>query len=244
MRFAPFLLLASILSLASACKSSESDATRPPTAPAAETSVRAGLNDSFLADDIDVAEFIERFEGESREVAANHDAILTALELEPGQDVADVGAGTGLFLAGLSRAVGPDGRLYAVDISKGFVEHLRQRATDEGLANVEVVLCTERSTRLERASVDVVFVCDTYHHFSFPQTTVADLFEAVRPGGRLVVLDFHRIEGQTREWLMNHVRAGQEVFRAEIEAAGFRSENDITVAGLSENYVMLFTRPE
>lgn len=208
----------------------------------AETSVKAGINDNFLDPGLDVEAFIERFEGESREIAAHRGAIVQALYLTPGLDVADVGSGTGLFLAPLSRGVGAEGTVYAVDISPVFVEHLRARAAEAGLANVEVVQCSERSAELAEASVDLVFICDTYHHFEYPQSTLASLHAALRPGGRLVVVDFERIPGVSRDWMLEHVRAGKEVFRAEIEAAGFEHLSEVDVEGLEENYLLVFRR--
>ena len=206
-----------------------------------EAPVREGLNDSFLDESLDVDEYVGRFEVESREVYRLRDAIVEAVEIAPGSAVADVGAGTGLFLEAFASAAGPGGRVYAVDISPGFVEHLQDRVRAEGLDQVEVVLCTEKDARLPEDSVDVVFVCDTYHHFTYPQTTLASLRRALRPGGRLVVVDFERIEGVSREWVLGHVRAGKEVFRAEIEEAGFEYLDEVDV-GLEENYLIRFGR--
>ena len=209
----------------------------PPEAP-----VREGLNERFLSPELDVAEFVETFEGESREIALARDALARAVGLAPGMAVADVGAGTGLFLAPFAAAVGPGGVVYAVEISEGFASHLRARARDEGLAQVEVVLCDERDSRLPPASVDRVFVCDTYHHFTYPRTTLASLRRALRPGGRLVVVDFERIPGVSRAWTLDHVRAGKDTFRAEIEEAGFRFLEEVAGLGLEENYCLVFAR--
>ncbi|MCP3916454.1 MAG: class I SAM-dependent methyltransferase [bacterium] len=210
--------------------------------PVDESPVREGLNDSFLSDDLNVEEFVARFEGESREIAGSHDAVVAALELRPGTAVADIGAGTGLFEPAFSRGVEASGTVYAVDISPKFLEHLEARVAETGLTNVEIVACTEKSSELAPRSVDVVFVCDTYHHFTYPQTTLASLRAALRPGGRLFVVDFERIPGVTRQWLLDHVRAGKEVFLAEIEAAGFTFEREVDVEGLEENYMLQFRR--
>ncbi|MCA9495249.1 MAG: hypothetical protein KC621_35215, partial [Myxococcales bacterium] len=84
--------------------------------------------------------------------------------------------------------------------------------------------------------------CDTYHHFEQPEPTLASLFAALRPGGHLYVLDFERVEGTSKEWTLKHVRAGKDVFAAEIEAAGFTERTELEV-GLEENYLLRFTRP-
>ncbi|MBW2415803.1 MAG: methyltransferase domain-containing protein [Deltaproteobacteria bacterium] len=209
----------------------------------AETSVRPGLNETYLSPDLDVERYVGIFEGESREISTEREQITRALELKPGMSVADVGAGTGLFLEGFSRAVGADGRVYAVDISPRFLEHLEARARREGLTQVRVVRGDERSTSLEPASVDLAFVCDTYHHFEYPRAMLASLWQAIRPGGTLVVVDFERVPGKSRDWVVKHVRAARDEVQREIEAAGFSALDTPPVAGLTENYLLRFRRP-
>ncbi len=208
---------------------------------AQQESVRPGINDSFR--DPNVVEFTGRFEVESREVFARRAAIVEALELGSGQCVADIGAGTGLFTRLLAQAVGPQGRVAAVDIAPKFLEHIQATCREAGLANVTTQLGTAQSASLPADSVDLVFICDTYHHFEFPQKMLASLHQALRPGGRLVLIDFRRIEGTSTEWILSHVRAGQEVFEGEIEAAGFRKQTEVTGL-LDENYFSIFERVE
>ena len=218
--------------------------TRPAEPPLPdEASVRPGANDTFLAEDLDVERYEAIFEGESREISVQRARIVEVLELSAGMDVADIGAGTGLFLPAFDRAVGPDGRVYAVDISPQFLAHLRERGERENLTRVEVVEGLEDSVGLADASVDLAFVCDTYHHFEYPRSTLASLFSAIRPGGSLVVVDFKRVPGKTRKWLLDHVRAGKQVFRREIESAGFQFTREVPVEGLEENYMLRFLRP-
>jgi ubiquinone/menaquinone biosynthesis C-methylase UbiE len=154
--------------------------------------------------------------------------------------VADIGAGTGLFMPYFSRAVGPTGKVIAVDIVPAFVAKLKGRAAELGLANVSTVLCTERSVELPPASIDVAFICDVYHHFEYPQSSLASIRKALKPGGTLVVVEFKRIPGVSSEWIMNHVRAGQEVFEAEIAAAGFARIGESPI--LKDNYILRFRR--
>ena len=206
--------------------------------------VPEGINDTFLSEDLDVDQFIERFEGESREVFAQRAAIVGALGLSTGSRIADIGAGTGFFTALFAREVGDDGTVYAVEISPKFLEHLRNRATADDMTPVVVVEGTRNSVELQRASVDVAFVCDVYHHFEAPQDSLASLYSAIRPGGSLVVIDFYRIPNESSEWLLGHVRAGQDVFTAEIEAAGFKLTEEIELDGLKDNYMLRFERPE
>jgi ubiquinone/menaquinone biosynthesis C-methylase UbiE len=203
-----------------------------------EQSVKPGINDSFKEPVVD--EFVGRFEVESREVFANRAAILKACNIKPGMAVADVGAGTGLFTRLFAEAVGETGRVFAVDIAAKFVAHIEQTARQAGRKNVVGIVGTDRSTELPANSVDLVFICDTYHHFEFPFRTMESVHRALRPGGQVVVIDFHRIEGKSSDWILSHVRAGQEVFTGEIVKSGFRLVGEEPL--LKENYFLRFEK--
>ena len=211
---------------------------------APEQSVKPGINDPFLeATAEDVETFVGIFEGESREIAAAQDGILAALNIQPGMEIGDIGAGTGLYEPMFQEAVGDDGTVFAVDLSPAMIEHLKQRVAEENLDRVKVVQCSATNCGLDPGSVDLIYVCDTYHHFEYPQTTLRSIYLALRPGGTLAIVDFERIEGESRPWILKHMRAGKEVFRAEIEKAGFEFIEEPKVDGLKENYLMLFRRP-
>ncbi len=193
-----------------------------------------------------VGEWVARFEDNQREIFAQRLLIAAACDLSPGMRIADLGAGTGLFEPIFSTRVGPTGRVFALDISPEFVEHLRQRAFLEALMNVDVVKCPDDATGLPPASVDVVFVCDVYHHFEQPQKNLASIHATLKPGGRLVVIDFDRVEGKSSDFVLKHVRAGREQFTKEITAAGFvleRGENAEEAAKLVESWLAVFRRP-
>ena len=207
---------------------------------AQEKSVRPGINDSFK--DPNVKEFVERFEIESREVFAKRDEILKACGIKEGQTLADIGAGTGLFTRMFSKAVGSDGRVIAVDISENFLSHIQKTSRELNLRNIDTLLCKPDSTELVPESVDVAFICDTYHHFEFPNKTMTSLLGALRPGGRVVLIDFKRIRGESTDWTMSHVRAGQEVFEGEILEVGFRKVAEYKDI-LKENYMVVFQKP-
>lgn len=211
-----------------------------PTAVAQEKSVRPGINDSFR--DPDPKQFTERFEIESREVFAKRHEIVSAIRLKPTDVVADVGAGTGLFTRLIAGSLGPEGRVVAVDIAKKFLDHIEVSCREQNIRNVETLLCQDDSTKLPENSVDAAFICDTYHHFEFPRKTLASLHKAIKPGGRLILIDFRRIEGESTAWTMEHVRAGQDVFETEVTAAGFRKVDEVRGL-LKENYFVIFERP-
>ncbi|MFO0863245.1 MAG: methyltransferase domain-containing protein [Gemmataceae bacterium] len=212
----------------------------PPFAPAQEKSVNPGINKSFEKPSPE--EYVKKFEVESREVAANAKQIVDACKLKPGMAVADVGSGTGLFTRKFAAEVGKDGKVYAVDIAPAFLKHVAKTSDEAGLKNVHTIQCDQFSTKLPKNSVDLVFVCDTYHHFEFPQRTLQSIHEALKPKGTFIVIDFQRIEGKSTDFIMKHVRAGKETFVKEILAAGFKVASEEQF--LKENYFIRFEKIE
>lgn len=221
----------------------EDDVLKVTPDPKPPQSVKPGINDAFLDPDLNVSEWVARFEVESREVYDARLEIIAALALEPGDRVADIGTGTGPFVEGFSRAVGDDGWVYALDIAPRFIERVGTIAEIKKLGNVTPVLAGEDDIRLAHQSIDLAFVCDVYHHFEYPQLSLTSIFRALRPGGKLVVIDFERIEGVSRPWTMGHVRAGKEVFRSEIEQAGFEFVEEVEIKRFEENYFLMFRKP-
>lgn len=208
---------------------------------AEELSVKPGINDKFLDPSLKVEEWTEKFETESREIFHLREKIVAAVGLKPGMKIADIGAGTGLFTLPFAKAVGAEGRVFAVEIAPKFLTHIRTRARKANAANVETVLCTVRSVELPENSIDLAFICDVYHHFEFPQASLASLHKALKPGGEMVLIDFKRIPGESSDFVMSHVRAGQEVFEAEVTAAGFEKVGEVKDV-LRENYFVRFRK--
>lgn len=207
---------------------------------AQEKSVKPGINDTFK--NPNPKDFVEKFEVESREVFAKRKEIVEACQVQPGQTVADIGAGTGLFTRLFAEKVGPEGKIVAVDIAQKFLDHIETTSKALGQKNVETRLCTADSTQLPPESVDMAFICDVYHHFEYPGKSMASLFKAVKPGGKVFLIDFRRVEGESKEWTLKHVRAGQEVFEAEIEKVGFKKLGEEAKL-LKENYFVRFEKP-
>ena len=207
-----------------------------------EKSGGKSINASFLDPDMDVAAFVKRFEIDNREVYAARKEILRALDLKAGNRVADVGAGTGLYTHLFAEQVGDSGWIFAVDISPKFLAHIKDKANSLGTANITNVLCRENSVDLPPESIDVAYVCDTYHHFEYPDSTTQSIYNALRPGGELIVVDFERVPGKSRDWILGHVRAGKEVVRKEIEETGFSFVEETAIPGLNENYFLRFKK--
>ena len=205
----------------------------------AEPSVRPGANQQYIDRDLQV--WKDLFERAGREIFDNRGRIQQVAGLRPGMHVADVGAGTGLFTFAFAEAVGPDGRVYAVDIIPKFIRHLKAEARRRRTSNVVTVLSRPRSVALPPNSIDLAFLCDAYHHFEYPRSMNRSLFRALRPGGTLLLIDYRRVPGQSAPSVLGHVRAGQEVFTAELVAAGFEPLGEVLL--LQENYVLRFRKP-
>lgn len=207
---------------------------------AAGESVKPGINAEFLKPDLNPSNWVERFEKEGREVFDHRREIVKASGLKPGAVVADVGAGTGLFTFLFADAVAAKGKVYAVDISPVLLSYLKKRAAEGGYGQIETVLGGEQDVRLPANSVDVVYICDTYHHFEYPQPMLATIRKALKRRGEILLVEFKRVPGVSSEWMMGHVRAGQEVFEAEILAAGFEKVGE--PVRLKDNYVTRFRK--
>jgi ubiquinone/menaquinone biosynthesis C-methylase UbiE len=208
---------------------------------AQEESVKPGINDKFV-DNPKVPEWTERFESEGREVYEQRNAIVAACHVEPGMSVADIGAGTGLFTRLFAPLVGKQGKVYAVDIAETFVKHTEMSCHVRGWKHVEGIVCDQDDANLPPDSIDLAFICATYHHFEFPFKSLHSILDALKPGGQLVIVDFERIDGTSSDWILGHVRAGKDIVRAEIEKNGFElvEENKDL---FKENYLLRFKKP-
>ena len=200
------------------------------------------INASYKVPDLDIKAWADRFEVEGREVFDYRNEIVEVLAIKKGQVVADVGAGTGLFVPLLANEVGVEGTLYAVDIIPKFIEHIKTRAANSQLAQVKTVLSNEHSVELAANSIDIVFTSDVYHHFVYYQEMLASIHSALREGGQFVIVEFDRVPGKSSKFILDHIRASKEVFTAEVEANGFRLEEDITLEGMTETFIRRFIK--
>jgi len=142
----------------------------------------------------DVDHWTAVFDDPERDDYQKPDQLVAALGLTPGMHVADLGAGTGYLSGRLSAAVGPGGSVLAIDAEPALVGHLRKRAEAEGLDNVTPVLASLDSPRIPPGSVDLVLILDTYHHIGDRVTYARALRSALRPGGRIAIIDWQKRE--------------------------------------------------
>ena len=116
--------------------------------------------------------------------------LVELLQIKPGMTIADVGAGFGAWTVAFGKLVGPSGRVYATDIGDKQLAFLRQTTAEAGLKNVTVLAGAERSTNLPANCCDAILVRDAYHHLTAPNDVVQSVASALKPGGRLAVIDF------------------------------------------------------
>jgi ubiquinone/menaquinone biosynthesis C-methylase UbiE len=204
----------------------------------------SAMNKTFAKPDTEIQEFVKRFESESRDVFVKRHDITRAVGLRPGQIVADVGAGTGLFTELFAEQVGSTGTVYAVDISPAFLQYIAQRAQKCGYDQiVTTVLNTHDSATLPANSIDVAFICNTYHHFEHPERMLASIHRALRASGRLVIVDFDLLP-DSGEFVKQRARAPKETYFREIAAAGFERIETTDAPVIKENFYVEFRRAE
>lgn len=148
--------------------------------------------------------------------------LIKAMGLEPGMSVADVGTGVGYMLPFLSRRVGPAGHVIAEDIFDDFLAAAKQRAQNLNLDNVTFVKGTETAPNLPEGAMDIVLALDVYHHFDYPDKMLAAIHKALKPGGKLVVVEYYkRSTAMANGRALTHIRLDMADVIKEIEGNHF-----------------------
>jgi len=183
-------------------------------------------------------EWAKRLDHPGRDKWQKPAEVIDAMAIAPGQVVADIGAGTGYFLKYLSRAVGAEGRVYALDVEDDLVQHMADRAKKERLPNVAARKCPFDSSGLPPASVDRILIVNTWHHIRGRVDYTRKLMPVLREGGVLFVVDFNKtstVGPPTSEKLESR----QIV--AELERGGMQVE--LMKESLPEQYIIRATAP-
>jgi len=167
------------------------------------------------------------YEGAGRDDWQQPDDVVAALGIQPGSQVADLGSGSGYFTLHLARAVGPEGRVYAVDVDEEMNEYLRERLADEGVENVEVVLGEYADPKLPDGEIDLVFTSNTYHHIEERPDYFRNLKRDLAPGGRVAVIEFDGSKGLFVR-LMGH-STGKQLILSEMQQAGYSVSEDLSL---------------
>jgi ubiquinone/menaquinone biosynthesis C-methylase UbiE len=175
----------------------------------------------------------------SREQEEQPEAMLDALKIARGATVADVGAGVGYLSLRLARRVGPEGTVLATDLQPEMLEALADHARDAGLANVKPILATAADTKLPAGRVDLVLMVDVYHECPDPEATLKGLRRALKPGGRLVLVEF-RGEDPDVPIKPEHKMTLKQV-RREVEPQGFTFKTSHEF--LPWQHIIVFEKP-
>jgi predicted methyltransferase len=186
----------------------------------------------------DVERFATLFDDPERDAWQNPTRVVERLRLVPGMTVADLGAGTGYFIPHLSPAVGPEGRVLALDVEPNMVAHMEERIAEAGIENAEARVVPADAPGLEPASVDRILIVDTWHHIQDRGAYAARLRDTLRPGGFVLVVDF---KADAPHGPPPAMRLPPETVAAELEAGGFVAEID--EQALPYQYLVL-ARPE
>ncbi len=162
------------------------------------------------------------YEGFGRDGWQKPDEVVAALALRAGDRVADLGSGGGYFTFRFSKAVGPTGKVYAVDVDRDMLDYIGARAKEDGHPNIETVLAKYDDPLLPE-SVDLIFTCNVYHHIEGRVEYFASAARYLRPGGRIAIVDF---DGRHWTAILGHTTP-VEVVKKEMQEAGYRLEREL-----------------
>ena len=176
------------------------------------------------------------YEGFGRDEWQKPEQVIQSLEIRPGERVADLGSGGGYFTFRLAQAVGPAGKVYAVDVDRGMIENVAERAQKAGLRNVETILAKYDDPSLPESGVDLIFTSNAYHHIEMRAQYFANAAKYLRPGGRIAIVDFN---GKSWFGIFGHHTPG-EVVKKEMEEAGYRLERELDF--LDRQHFLVFSK--
>ena len=180
---------------------------------------------------------IDWLEREERDKEENTGLLLKNLNVQPGMLIADIGAGSGYYSSLLSKMVG-NGKIYAVDVEPEMISFLNNRIRAEKTKNVVPVLSTEQTVGLPTNSIDLMLLVDVYHEFSYPYEMGLAMLEALKPGGKLVLVEFRTEDAMVPIKTIHKMSEKQAV--REFKAAGFIFEKNIS--NLPWQHCMVFRK--
>lgn len=163
------------------------------------------------------ADWLERPERDREE---RPDEVIAAMGLKPGDVIADIGCGSGYFARRFAKAVGDTGKVYGVEIQQEFIDLMMERCKRDKITNVVPVLGTETDPLLPEASCDWIFLADVYHEFQQPKPMLAAMLKALKPGGRVCLIEY-RLLGDTAAHILEVHRMSVKQVLAEWQPAGF-----------------------
>lgn len=183
-------------------------------------------------------EWIKTLESPNRIAGLRVDEVVARLGLKPGQNVVDVGAGTGVFSIALAKAVSPGGTAYAVEVERGLVDHIARKVTGEGIANLRPVLGGFTDPNLPATNIDVAFIHDVLHHIEDRAAYLKNLSRYLNASARIVVIDFHPDRGGHRN--QPELQVSLEQAASLMAGAGFKPVETIEL--FEDKYFVVYGR--
>jgi len=184
----------------------------------------------------DSAAYIASLEDPTRDAWQKPHEVVEAMAIQEGESIADIGAGSGYFALRFAHHVGATGRVFAVDVEPAMVLHLNRRIRETGAWNVRTVLSDADDPLLAPASVDRVFICDTWHHIEKQDVYLERLKALLKPGGQVVMVDFQKRDLPVGPPVSMKI-AREDLIR-QMDAAGFKLEREHTF--LPYQYFLVF----
>jgi ubiquinone/menaquinone biosynthesis C-methylase UbiE len=172
-------------------------------------------------------EWIKTLESPNRIAGLKMPETIAALKIKPGQIVADVGAGTGIFSFAFVQSVRPGGKVYAVDIEQGLVDHIEEKATEQGMSNFVTAVLGEFTDPNLPENIDLAFINDVLHHIEDRAGYVKNLAAYLKPGGRIAVIDFRNNMGGHRN--QPELQTPQDLATKWMAAAGLKPLEEINL---------------
>jgi ubiquinone/menaquinone biosynthesis C-methylase UbiE len=183
-------------------------------------------------------EWVKTLDAPDRVKSMKIDEVVAALEVRPGAIVADVGAGSGLLSGPLAIATGTKGVLYAVDIDKGLLAHIAERAAAQRIANIKTVLGEFTDPKLPE-KVDLAFMNDVLHHIADRGAYLRSLASYLKPGGRIAIVDF--IPAQSPHRTQPELTVSEEQASAWLMEAGLRLAKKVTI--FDDRFYVIYAKP-
>ena len=162
--------------------------------------------------------------------------VMTALNLKPGEVIADIGAGSGYFTFRIAHHVGANGKVFAVDVSPDMIRHVNRRIRELKTTNVVSILADPGDPLLAEQSINRFFICNVWHHVENPTKYLATMKSMLKPGGAIVMIDFHKKELPFGPPV--HMKIGREDLIKQMETNGFRLTKEHTF--LPYQYFLVF----
>ncbi|MGH7864413.1 MAG: class I SAM-dependent methyltransferase, partial [Candidatus Binataceae bacterium] len=162
------------------------------------------------------------YEGFGRDSDQQPARVIAELGIKPGERVADLGAGGGYFTWKLADAVGPTGKVYAVDIDTEMTGYLQATAQQRGYRNVKTIVASPDDPKLPAHGVDLLFTCNTYHHIENRAAYFARVKQYLAPDGRVAIIDYRADAGILPGWFQHSTE--KDVIEREMTAAGYKLE--------------------